>query len=131
MTYTESIKTLIDKSKDYLETKIELTKLKTIDKSADVLSTVVVTVSMLFVSVFLILFLSLAVALYLGKWLGAYHYGFFIMAGFYAIVLLVIYVKREKWIKTPIANELISKMLKYSDEKVSYKFRRTHRRDSS
>jgi O-antigen/teichoic acid export membrane protein len=44
--------------------------------------------------------------------LGAYHYGFFIMGGFYAIVLLVIYVKREKWIKTPIANELISKMLK-------------------
>jgi len=108
----ESIKTLIDKSKDYLETKIELTKLKTIDKSADILSTVVVTVSMLFISVLLILFISLAVALFLGQMLGAYHYGFFIMAGFYAIVLLVIYVKREKWIKTPIANELISKMLK-------------------
>ena len=112
MTYTESIKTLIDKSKDYLETKIELTKLKTIDKSADILSTVVVTVSMLFISVLLILFISLAVALFLGQMLGAYHYGFFIMAGFYAIVLLLIYVKREKWIKTPIANELISKMLK-------------------
>jgi O-antigen/teichoic acid export membrane protein len=108
----ESIKTLIDKSKDYLETKIELTKLKTIDKSADILSTVVVTVSMLFISVLLILFISLAVALFLGQMLGAYHYGFFIMAGFYAIVLLLIYVKREKWIKTPIANELISKMLK-------------------
>lgn len=112
MTYTESIKTLIDKSKDYLETKIELTKLKTIDKSADILSTVVVTVSMLFVSFLLILFISLAAALFLGKMLGAYHYGFFIMGGFYAIILLVIYVKREKWIKTPIANELISKMLK-------------------
>jgi len=108
----ESIKTLIDKSKDYLETKIELTKLKTIDKSADILSTVVVTVSMLFISVLLILFISLAVALFLGQMLGAYHYGFFIMAEFYAIVLLLIYVKREKWIKTPIANELISKMLK-------------------
>jgi hypothetical protein len=112
MAYTESIKTLIDKSKDYLETQIELTKLKAVDKSADVLSTVVVTVSMLFVSFLLILFISLAVALLLGKMLGAYHYGFFIMGGFYAIILLVIYLKREKWIKTPIANELISKMLK-------------------
>lgn len=112
MTYTESIKTLIDKSKDYLETKIELTRLKTIDKSADVLSTVVVTVSMLIVSFLLILFISLAIALFLGKMLGAYHYGFFIMGGFYAIILLLIYVNREKWIKTPIANELISKMLK-------------------
>lgn len=112
MTSTDSIKSLIDKSKDYLETKIELTKLKTIDKSADVLSAVVVKVSMLFVTIILILFLSVGLALLIGTLLGAYHYGFFIMAGFYAIILLVIYVKREKWIKTPIANELINKMLK-------------------
>ncbi|HEY2649628.1 MAG TPA: hypothetical protein VGI38_10555 [Puia sp.] len=112
MSSTESIKTLIDKSKDYLDTKFELTKLKTIDKSADILSTVVVTISILFVSFLLILFVSLGVALLLGKLLGAYHYGFFIMAGVYAIILLVIYVMREKWIKTPIANELINKMLK-------------------
>jgi Putative Actinobacterial Holin-X, holin superfamily III len=112
MTPTDSIKTLIDKSKDYLETKIELTRLKTIDKSADVLSTVVVTVSMLFILFLLILFISVAVALLLGKMLGAYHYGFFIMGGLYAIILLVIYVNRKKWIKTPIANELINKMLK-------------------
>jgi hypothetical protein len=112
MTSTDSIKSLIDKSKDYLDTKIELTKLKTIDKSADVLSTVVVMVSMLFISVLLILFISLGLALLLGRMLGAYHYGFFVIAAFYAIILLVIYVKREKWIKTPIANELINKMLK-------------------
>jgi len=112
MTSTDSIKTLIDKSKDYLDTKIELTRLKTIDKSADVLSTVVVTVSMLFVSIVLLLFASVGLALLIGNMLGAYHYGFFIMAGFYAVILLVIYVKREKWIKTPIANELINKMLK-------------------
>ena len=112
MTTTDSIKSLIDKSKDYLDTKIELTRLKTIDKSADVLSTVVVMVSMLFVSVLLIFFASVGLALLIGHTLGAYHYGFFIMAGLYAIILLVIYVKREKWIKTPIANELINKMLK-------------------
>jgi uncharacterized protein YqhQ len=112
MTSTDSIKTLIDKSKDYLDTKIELTKLKSIDKSADVLSTVIVMVSMLFISFVLILFISCGLALFLGKMLGAYHYGFFIMSGFYAIILLVIYVKREKWIKIPIANELINKMLK-------------------
>jgi len=112
MNSTESIKTLIDKSKDYLDTKIELTRLKTIDKSADVLSAVIVMVCMLFISVLVILFFSLAAALLIGKMLGAYHYGFFIMGGFYAIILLVIYVQRERWIKTPIANGLINKMLK-------------------
>ena len=112
MTSTDSIKSLIDKSKDYLDTKIELTKLKTIDKSADVLSTVIVKVTMIFIGSLFVIFVSIALALMLGSLLGAYHYGFLIMGGFYAILLLVIYVQREKWIKTPVANGLINKMLK-------------------
>jgi len=112
MTPTESIKTLIDKSKDYLDTKIELTRLKTIDKSADVLSTVVVMVSMIFIGSLVIIFISIGFALLLGKWLGAYQYGFFIVGAVYALILLLIYLQRDKWIKTPIENGLIDKMLK-------------------
>jgi hypothetical protein len=112
MNSQDSIKTLIDKSKDYLETKIELTKLKTIDKSADVLSAVVVIVSMIFIGSLVIILISIGLSLFLGRLLGAYHYGFFVMGGFYAIVLLVIFIQREKWIKTPISNGLINKMLK-------------------
>jgi hypothetical protein len=112
MNSQDSIKTLIDKSKDYLETKIELARLKTIDKSADVLSAVVVIVSMIFIGSLFIIMVSIGISLFLGRILGGYHYGFFIMGGFYAIVLLMIYIQREKWIKTPISNELINKMLK-------------------
>jgi hypothetical protein len=112
MNTTESIRTLIDKSKDYLETKIELTKLKTIDKSADVLSTAIVMVSMIFIGSLFVVFISTALALLLGNFLGAYYYGFFIVGGVYAILLLIIYLQRDKWIKTPIANGLINKMLK-------------------
>ncbi|HEV3224536.1 MAG TPA: hypothetical protein VGZ90_16770 [Puia sp.] len=112
MNSPDSIRTLIDKSKDYLDTKIELAKLKTIDKSADVLSAVVVIVSMIFIGSLVIILISVGLALFLGRLLGAYHYGFFIMGGFYAIVLLVIFIQREKWIKTPISNGLINKMLK-------------------
>jgi ABC-type multidrug transport system permease subunit len=112
MTSTDSIKSLIDKSKDYLDTKIELTKLKTIDKSADILSSVIVLISMILISFLLILFISIAVAMMVGRALGGFEYGFFIIGGLYAVLLLMIYIQREKWIKTPIANGLINKMLK-------------------
>jgi hypothetical protein len=112
MTPTDSIKILIEKSKDYLDTTVELTKLKTIDRSADVLSTVIVVVSMIFLGSLFLLFVSCGLALMLGKMLGAYQYGFFIVGGFYALVLLLIYVQRDKWLKTPITNGLINKMLK-------------------
>ena len=112
MTPTDSIRTFIDKSKDFLDTKIELTRLKTIGKAADISSSVIVMVSMIFIGSLFVVFISTGLALLLGKWLGAYHFGFFIVGGFYAIVLLIIFIQREKWIKIPIANGLINKMLK-------------------
>jgi hypothetical protein len=112
MSSIDSIKTLFDKSKDYLETKIELTKLKTIDRSADVLASAVVMFSVLFFGFLFVLFIGLALALFLGRLLGAYHYGFLIIGGLFGIILLVIYVQRDKWIKTPITTGLINKMLK-------------------
>jgi hypothetical protein len=112
MNAPDSISSLIDKSKDFLDTRIELAKLKTIDKSADVLSSVVVMVSMLFIGTLVIILISIGLALFLGRLLGAYHDGFFIVGGFYAIILLILYIQRNKWIKTPISRELINKMLK-------------------
>ncbi len=112
MTSTDSIKTLFDQSKDYLDTQIELTKLKAIDKSADVLSSMIVLIAMFLISFMMVLFLSIGLAMLIGKYLGAYHYGFFIVGGFFALVLTLIYLRRGKWIKTPIANGLISKLLK-------------------
>jgi hypothetical protein len=107
-----SMKTLIVKSRDYLETKIELVKLKAIDKSSDVLSGLIFSIVKIVMILFLILFASIGLAVYLGALLGEYYYGFLIVAGIYALVMLIIYVQRKKWIKEPIENGLIDKILK-------------------
>ncbi len=107
-----SIKSLIEKSQDYLETKIEITKLKTVEKSSDILSSIVVLILLVFLALLCFLFISIALALYLGSLIGSQHTGFFIMGGFYGIVFLIIYLLRDKWIKIPVANLLIKKMLK-------------------
>ena|SRR5664279_4614367 len=112
MNTTESIKTLVDQSKDFLETQIELTKLKAIDKSADVVSTAIVMVSIIFLGSLFVIFISIAFALMLGSWLGSAHYGFLIVGAIYGLLLLLIFIKKDQWIKTPIANGLINKMLK-------------------
>ena len=112
MNTSESIKTLIDQSKEFLETQIELTKLKAIDKSSDVLSTAIVMVTVIFFGSLFVIFVSIGVALILGNWLGSNQYGFLIVGGAYGLLLLLVYLKKDKWIKTPIANGLINKMLK-------------------
>jgi hypothetical protein len=48
----------------------------------------------------------------IGKWMGEIYYGFFVMAGFYALVGLIIYASRDRIIKTPLYNSIINKILK-------------------
>ena len=107
-----SIETLIKKSGEYLDTKIELTKLKAINTSSDVLSNMVYLIVKILIIFLFVGFVSVALAILIGKTMGDYYYGFLIVGGFYLIVLLIIYVQRKKWIKEPVANGLINKMLK-------------------
>ncbi len=107
-----SIKTLFNKSGEYLDTKIELTKLKAINTSSDVLSTLVYWIVKILVIFLLIGFISVGLAVFIGIAFGEYYYGFLIVGGFYSLVFLIIYIQRKKWIKGPVANGLITKMLK-------------------
>ncbi len=106
------INSLFEKSKDYLETRIELAKLKISEKTSDVVSDLIsklIVVSL--ISVF-VLMLNIGIALWLGELLGKNYYGFFVLAAFYGIVGLVAYLLREKWIEQPVTNAIIKKMHK-------------------
>lgn len=103
---------LYDKAENYTKTSLELIKLKTVSTSADVLSTLTSKIVVGAVVAFFTLFLNIGISLWLGEVLGAYYYGFFIMALFYLIVAIVMHKTQHKLIKTPIGNIIISSILK-------------------
>lgn len=105
------IETLFEKGEQYGKTTIELLKLKTLDKSADVISNLG---SWLVVAVFAVLFfltLNIGVSLWLGKLLGESYFGFFVVAGFYAFLTLVFSVFRKQLIKKPVNESIITQVL--------------------
>jgi hypothetical protein len=102
---------LLEKGEEYGKTTLELIKLKTIDKSSDVVSTMV---SWLIVILFAIMFftlLNIALALWLGGLLGYSWYGFFTVAGFYGLLMLVFLIFRKKLIKKPVNNSIVKQLL--------------------
>ena len=105
-----SIEALIERVKSYVETRIDLLKLKAIDKSASFLSLLIAMIVVILVSFIFFIFLNIGIALYLGDLLGKVYYGFFIIAGFYIIVGLVLFSVREKLLKTPLINAMIKKL---------------------
>jgi hypothetical protein len=70
--------------------------------------------------VILVLFfvnLNIAIALLLGDLLGKAWLGFVLIAGFYACIGTIIYLFRNKWIKTPVSNSIIELLLKDENNK--------------
>ena len=96
----DNIELLLDKGSDYLSTRIDLYKLKVVDTSSDVLSAVI-SKGIVF-TVFAVFFLiaNIGIALLLGELLGKLYYGFFIVAGFYLIMLKFPFLQLPKWQKS-------------------------------
>lgn len=107
-----TIEMLFEKAEDYTRTTIDLVKLNAVDTTADVLSSLL---SRLTVSIVFVMFAFLAnigLSLWLGELLGKVYYGFFIVSSVYFVIAIVLYTNKDKWLKMPISNFIIVKMLK-------------------
>lgn len=103
---------LLSDAGDFVETRIRLWRYKGIETLADVSGELVSGLAMIVITSFVIITFSIGFALLIGHWLGEYFYGFFIMGGLYGIIALLLFMRREKWLKDPFSNMLIRKILK-------------------
>lgn len=105
------IEPLIESAEHYGRTSYELIRLKTIYKTADVASSLVSRgAAILLISMFSVI-VNIGIALWLGDLLGKSYYGFFCVAGFYAIISFVLYFFMHKSIKKNVSNSIILQML--------------------
>lgn len=104
--------TLLERAEDYSNSTIELFKLNAIDKSADVVSSLVSRLAIFITVTLSLLIVSIGVALWVGKLLGDSFYGFFVIGGFYTILAILLHIFRHAWIKYPVSNSIIKQMLK-------------------
>lgn len=109
---TENIKTLYESAVVYAKTKLDLLKLKTVDKTSSLISSVIAGVAIAFVLIMFFLILNIGIGLLLGELFGKSYYGFFALAGFYLIIGIIFMSLKEKLFKTPVANMMIKKFLK-------------------
>ena len=104
--------TLLDRAEEFGETTIELFKLQAVDKSADVVSSLVSRLAVLLVGALLVVILSIGLALWTGELLGKTYYGFFVVGGAYTLVALLLHAYRHQWLKRPVSDSIIKQMLK-------------------
>lgn len=104
------VEVLFEKASDYGKTTIELLKLKAIDKSANVVSSLVAKTILTMVIAMFLLTVTIALALWIGQLLGKTYYGFLLMAGLYFFIAILLYAFRNQWIKKPVSDLVIKQM---------------------
>lgn len=107
-----SIGNLFENAGDYLEKRIELAKLKAADSASGFAATFLTKVLLCFILAMILLIGSIGAALWIGDGLGKIYYGFFLVTGFYILVMLLFLIFNSKWIKKPMQDSIVKSILK-------------------
>ncbi len=107
---TSILEPVLDSIRDYSKTSLELLKLQSVDKTADMLSTL--TSRLIFISFAFLFFviLQIALALWLGDLMGRPFYGFLAMAALDAALCLIAFLL-HKTLKKNINDLVITGLL--------------------
>ena len=106
-----NIERLYEKAENYTKTSFELVKLRAIDKTSEIISSLAVVISIACIIAMFSLFLNIGIAIWIGNKLNDMASGFLIVSGFYFIAGIVVYIFRSNWIKGPIDNLIVGKLL--------------------
>ena len=106
------IERLLERIVEYSKTSFELIKLKALEKTSDVFSTLAVHSVVLLLLASFMLFFNLGMAYLIGDLLGNSYYGFFIVGGFYFLISIIISLFMRNWIKRKVRNTIIKHLLK-------------------
>jgi hypothetical protein len=109
---TKPIELLFESLLDYFKTSVELYKFKIVDKTSEIVSSLISnTIFIVFITIFLF-FVNFGLAFWLGDILGKIYYGFFVVAGFYGMLGIVFRYFMHNWFKKIISNSIIKTALK-------------------
>jgi hypothetical protein len=109
--FSKDMELLVEKTTLYVKTSYSLFKLKTILKTSEIVSSLLIISVTGVLLIAVVLFLSFGLCHYIGDLLGKTYYGFLVVSGFYLVILMLLKFFFYRIIKRKIQNNIIKKML--------------------
>lgn len=102
--------------KELVGVKLDKVKLSVAEKSSKFLSNLIAGIIVAVIVMLFLIFSSVALAYFLAQVLGSVWAGFLIVSGIYLLVALVILTLKEKMIRIPIMNSILSQLVKEDED---------------
>ena len=107
---------LADNIKELVNVKFDSVKLMVAEKSSKVASNIISAIIVALVAIFFVVFLSVALAYFLAEKLNNTWAGFLIVSGIYLLAAIIIRLTKEKMIRLPIMNAILSQLSKEDED---------------
>jgi hypothetical protein len=109
-TTPNSLETLFESVEAYGKTTYELSKLKALDATTTVASSLISRLVIMMLATLFVFVLSTGMALMIGEIVGKTYYGFFIVAAFYLIAVIVAHYTLGNVVKKSMSNLILSQL---------------------
>jgi len=100
---------IFDNASEYIEARWNLEILNASLKAANTISSIATTLVMALIAMIILICISVGVALLIGEHLNSPSSGFFYVGLFYALIGIMVYAIKDKYLKIPIINSFIKK----------------------
>jgi ABC-type multidrug transport system permease subunit len=101
------IESLVDRIREYINTRVAQAKLSIVEKISAVAALILALLTAALVLFLFLVLGSIAGAIAIGQWLHSYWLGFLIMSAFIFLLGLLLWIFRQQWLQQPIMRILI------------------------
>jgi len=105
-----NLASLLDKATDYGQTSLDLLKLKALDTTTKVVSSLTIQLTIWAIVLVWVITLNIGLGLWLGELLGANYYGFFALLGIELLLGVIAYYTLQKPFRKGISNHIIQQV---------------------
>ena len=103
---------------DYAEARWNLIALDVSDKTANLVTSIVMGIILAVLGLFFLVFASISLALWLGELTNSSALGFLLVAGLYGLIGVLFFVNRKNWLFLPLMNTFLKKLYMNKDDKL-------------
>lgn len=103
----KDIADLYEDAKEYIDTRIEYTRLSLVEKGAKIVADLITNTTVIISFVLAFLFASFTLALYLSDVFASYTKGFGCVAGIYLLLSIIVFLTKDKYIEKILVNLFI------------------------
>lgn len=107
---------LADNIKELVNVKLDSAKLAVAEKSSKVAANLIAGIVVVLTVTLFVIFLSVALAFFLAEILNSTWAGFLIVSGVYLLIAIIIRLVKERAIRIPIMNSILSQLFKEDED---------------